>query len=116
LRRDAVIIADVVVTVGGRRSDDNDAEAGGAGAGAGATRWKWKARVGSSSGRAPPAIKARRIIGVDGDATDGERIETDRVDATVDILVGASDTMGAMVNYYNIFYVRSEVRSPASHL
>ena len=110
MRRDAVIIADVVVTVGGRRSDDNDAEAGGAGATA------WKARVGSSSGRAPPAMKARRIIGVDGDATDGERIETARVDATVDILVGASDTMGAMVNYYNIFYVRSEVRSPASHL
>lgn len=97
MRRDAVIIADVVVAVGGRRRDDNDAEAGGAGA----TRWKWKARVGSSSGRAPPATKARRIIGVDDDATDGERIETDRVDATVDILVGASDTM-AMVNYYNL--------------
>ncbi len=97
MRRDAVIIADVVVAVGGRRRDDNDAEAGGAGA----TRWKWKARVGSSSGRAPPAAKERRIIGVDDDARDGERIETDRVDATVDILVGASDTM-AMVNYYNL--------------
>ena len=95
MRRDAVIIADVVVTVGGRRSDDNDAEAGGAGA------TRWKSRVGSSSGRAPSAAKERRIIGVDDDARDGERIETDRVDATVDILVGASDTM-AMVNYYNL--------------
>ena len=97
MRRDAAIIADFVVAVGGRRSDDNDAEAGGAGAGA----TRWKSRVGSSSGRAPTATKTRRIIGVDDDARDGERIETGRVDATVVILLGASDTIIFAMVIYN---------------